>query len=66
MTDEQDLKDVSRELPALDVDPEAAARIAKAARRGRPRRRMIEVIAVALLVAGILAWAIYKVHEALQ
>ena len=66
MTDEQDLKDVSRELPALDVDPEAAARIRNAARRGRPSRRVVEVIAVALLVAGILAWAAFKVLEALR
>jgi hypothetical protein len=66
MTDENDLRDVSRELAALDVDAEAAARIAKAARRGRPKRRVIEVIGVALVVAGILAWAVYKVLEALR
>lgn len=66
MTDEHDLQEISRELPALDVDPDAAARIASAARRGRPLRRVIEVIAVALLTAGILAWAAYKVFEALR
>ena len=65
-SDEDALKDVSRELPALDVDPEAAARIAKAARRGRPVRRVVEVIAVALLATGILVWAVYKVLEALR
>jgi len=66
MTDENDLKEISRELPALDVDPEAAARIASAARRGRPLWRVIEVVAVALLAAGILVWAAIKVLEALR
>ena len=66
MTDESDLKEISRELPALDVDPEAAARIASAARRGRPLWRVIEVVAVAMLAAGILVWAAIKVLEALR
>jgi hypothetical protein len=66
MTDENDLKEISRELLALDVDPEAAARIASAARRGRPILRVIEVVAVALLAAGILVWAAIKVLEALR
>ncbi len=64
--DELRLREVSRELPALDVDPGAAARIARAARRGRPLRRTIEVVLVALVAGGFLAWAVYKVLEALR
>lgn len=68
MTDDDELRlrEVSRELPALDVDPDAAARIASAARRGRPVRRTIEVVLVVLVAAGFLAWAVYKVLEALR
>jgi hypothetical protein len=66
MTDEDDMREVSRELPALDVDPDAAARIASAARRGRPLRRTIEVVLVVLVAAGFLAWAVMKVLEALR
>ena len=64
--DELRLRDVSRELPALDVDPAAADRIARTARRGRPIRRMIEVVLVALVATGLFAWAVYKVLEALR
>jgi hypothetical protein len=66
MTDEDDLRDVSRDLPAIDLDPAAAERIARTARRGPPVRRMIEVIVVAALVAGTLIWTVMKVLEALR
>lgn len=66
MTDEDDLRDVSRDLPAIDLDPAAAERIARAARRGPPVRRVIEIIAVAALVAGTLIWTVIKVLEALR
>jgi hypothetical protein len=71
MTDPNDdelaaLRDVSRDLPALDVDPAAADRIARAARGGRPLRRVIEVAVVAMLAASLLGWAVYKVLELLR
>jgi hypothetical protein len=67
MTDDTDrLRELGRELPALDLDPDAAARIARAARRGPPRRRFIEPVLVALFAASFLAWALYKVCEAFR
>jgi hypothetical protein len=60
-----DLRDVSRDLPAIDLDPAAAERIARAARRGRPIRRVIELVLVAALVTGTLVWTVMKVLEAL-
>ncbi|HEY1558102.1 MAG TPA: hypothetical protein VGF94_24900 [Kofleriaceae bacterium] len=62
--DARELREVSRDLPALDVDAEAAARIARAARRGRPRHRVVEAVLVAVLVTGFLAWALYMVWAA--
>ena len=64
--DELGLRDISRELPALDVDPGAAERIARTARRGRPLRRTIEVVLVVLVATGFLAWTVYKILEALR
>ncbi|HEX4455784.1 MAG TPA: hypothetical protein VH143_33220 [Kofleriaceae bacterium] len=64
--DEDDLRDVSRDLPAIDLDPAAAERIARTARRGPPLRRVIEVVLVGALVAGTLVWTVLKVLEALR
>jgi hypothetical protein len=64
MTDEDDLRNVSRDLPAIDLDPAAAERIARAARRGPPRRRVIELVIVAGLVTGTLIWTVMKLVEA--
>jgi hypothetical protein len=60
-----DLRDVSRDLPAIDLDPAAAERIARAARRGPPIRRVIELVLVTALVTGTLVWTVMKVLEAL-
>jgi hypothetical protein len=60
MTDEDDLRDVSRDLPAIDLDPAAAERIARAARRGPPLRRVIELVVVVALVTGTLIWTVMK------
>ena len=64
MTDEDDLRDVGRDLPAIDLDPAAAERIARAARRGPPLRRVIELVVVAALVTGTLVWTVMKLLEA--
>jgi hypothetical protein len=66
MTDEDDLRDVSRDLPAIDVDPAAAERIARAARRGPPVRRLIEVIVVAAVVGTTLVWTVMKLLDAFR
>ena len=71
MTDPKDdelaaLRDVSRDLPALDIDPAAAERIARAARRGRPLRRVIEIAIVALIAITGVAWTVYKVLDLLR
>jgi len=60
------LREVSRELPALDLDPRAAERIARIARRGPPVLRLVEAVLVALLASSLFAWALYKVYEALR
>ena len=73
MTDDDDaarLQQLAGGLPAVDVEPARAAQIAQVARRdvghGPPTRRIVEAIAVALLVSTTFAWAIYKVCEALR
>jgi hypothetical protein len=61
-----DLRDVSKDLPAIDLDPAAVERIARAARRGPPVRRLIELVLVAALVTGTLIWTVMKVLEAIS
>jgi hypothetical protein len=65
-SDDELLREISRELPAIDVDPAAAERIARVARRGSPVRRVVEVVAVTLFASSFFAWAVYKVFEALR
>ena len=60
MTDESDLRDVSRDLPAIDLDPATAERIVRVARRGPPLRRVVEILVVAALVVGTLIWVAMK------
>jgi hypothetical protein len=63
VTDDE-LEQISQQLPALDVDTSRAGRIAARARGdlGRPRRRpWLEPIAIGLFVAGFLAWALVRV-----
>lgn len=64
--DSEQLQALARGLPAADVDPATAARIAKAARRGTPLRRRVEVIAVALLVGTTAVWAAIEVWSAMH
>nr|HEX4319098.1 hypothetical protein [Kofleriaceae bacterium] len=58
-----DLDDLSERLAAIDVDPARAAKIAADGRadlaRGPRKRRYVEPIVVALLVASFLAWALW-------
>jgi hypothetical protein len=72
MTSEEDvtrLAEISRELPAIDVDATSAARIAMRARqdlgRGPSPRRYIEPAIAAIVTGGYLVWAVIKIVEAL-
>jgi hypothetical protein len=53
-------------LPAIDLDPAAAERIARTARRGPPVRRVIELVVVTGLVTGTLIWTVLKLLEAFR
>jgi hypothetical protein len=73
MTTEEDVKglgELSRELPAIDLDATTAERIARRARddvgKGPSPRRFVEPALAALIVLGYLVWVIIKVLEALQ
>lgn len=72
MTDQDDaawLTEISRELPALDLDATTAEQIARRARdqvgRGRSPLRFIEPALAALLVTAYLTWAVLKAIAAL-
>ena len=72
MTMEDDvakLAEISRELPAIDVDSISAARIALRVRpnvgRGLSPRRFIEPVLVTALVGSYLVWAVIKIASAL-
>ncbi|MBL0221047.1 MAG: hypothetical protein IPQ07_45170 [Myxococcales bacterium] len=72
MTTEDDvsrLAELSRELPAIDLDATSAERIARRARddvgKGPSPRRFIEPAIATLLVGGYLVWAIIKVLQLL-
>ncbi|TMQ04337.1 MAG: hypothetical protein E6J90_33595 [Deltaproteobacteria bacterium] len=72
MTDQDDaaeLTEISRELPALDLDATTTERIAHRARDQVGRRpsplRFVEPAIAALLVTGYLIWAVLKALEAL-
>lgn len=72
MTTEEDVQglgELSRELPAIDLDATTAERIARRARvdvgRGPSPRRFVEPTLAALIVLGYVAWAIVKILEAL-
>ncbi|HEX3474130.1 MAG TPA: hypothetical protein VHT91_03765 [Kofleriaceae bacterium] len=72
MTDQDDaarLTEISRELPALDLDATTAEQIARRARdqvgRGPSPLRFIEPAIAVLLVTGYLIWSVLKALEAL-
>jgi hypothetical protein len=68
-SDENQLHEISRELPAIDLDATTAERIARRARhdlgKGPPRRRLILPIIAALVALGYAAWGILKLIELL-
>jgi hypothetical protein len=68
--DVQRLGELSRELPAIDVDTITAERIARRARddvgKGPSPRRLVEPAVVSLIVLGYLVWVIVKILEALR
>lgn len=73
MTIEDDvtqLAQISRELPAIDVDSVSAERIALRARenigRRRSARRFVEPVLATVLVGSYLVWAVFKIVEALS
>jgi hypothetical protein len=63
------LAELSRELPAIDMDATSAARIAMRARqevgRGPSPRRFVEPALTAIVTGGYLVWAVLKIVEAL-
>ena len=63
------LAELSRELPAIDVDTSSAERIARRARqdvgRGPSWRRWIEPAIAASITGSYLVWAVLKILEAL-
>jgi hypothetical protein len=72
MTMEDDvakLAEISRELPAIDVDASSADRIALRVRenvgRGPSPRRFVEPVLASVLVGSYLVWAVLKIVEAL-
>lgn len=64
------LHEISRELPAIDVDGTCAERIAFRARqdvgRGPSIKRLIEPTITAIAIGSYAVWAILKVLEALR
>ncbi|MEP6863722.1 MAG: hypothetical protein ABJE66_24055 [Deltaproteobacteria bacterium] len=68
--DAMQLKELAGGLPAVDVDPASADRIAVRVRHdlghGPPKRRLIEAILVGILVACTFGWTLYKAYEALR
>lgn len=68
--DVQRLGELSRDLPAIDLDATTAERIARRARddvgKGESPRRFVEPTLAALIVLGYLVWVIVKVLEALR
>jgi hypothetical protein len=72
MTMEDDvakLAELSRELPAIDVDSTGAARIAMRTRqdvgRGPSARRFIEPAVATIVLGSYIVWALIKIAEAL-
>jgi hypothetical protein len=70
--DELDLRrltEISRELPAIDLDAQAAERIARRAGddlgKRPPVRRTLELALASVIVAVYLVWVIGKVLELL-
>lgn len=68
--DVQRLGELSRELPAIELDTTTAERIARRARddvgKGPSPRRFVEPAVVSLIVLGYLVWVIVKILEALR
>jgi hypothetical protein len=70
MTDDTTkLKDLVKDLPAVDVDTSSAERIAARVRRDvghpPPKSRLILPILVGLLVVITIVWALLRAFEAL-
>lgn len=72
MTMEDDvakLAEISRELPAIDIDSISAERIAIRVRqdvgRGPTLRRFVEPVLATVLVGSYLVWAVITIAEAL-
>jgi hypothetical protein len=71
-TDDDDLlrfAEISRELPAIDLDAQAAERIARVARgdlgKGPSPRRFVEPALAGIVVTAYLVWVILKALELL-
>lgn len=68
--DAKRLAELSKDLPSIDLDGEAAQRIAQRARlsvgRGLSSRRLVEPLLVALVAVSIVVWTAYKLYEILS
>jgi len=69
-SDEEQLVDLAKDLPAIDLDNTSAERIALRARqdvgKGPPPRRLVLPIVTVLAVVLILGWTILKLVEVLR
>ena len=71
MSDDADqLAQLGRELPRIDLDDQRAQRIAHRARgsvgRGRPLTRFVEPALVVLFETSVMMWVLVKVVEVLR
>jgi hypothetical protein len=68
--DDAQLADVGKQLPALDLDATTAEQMARRVRQDLGKKpspkRFLEPIAVAIVAASALGWAIYQLVERLS
>jgi hypothetical protein len=63
--DDNQLADLAKRLPSLDVDPSSAQRIVQIARRGPARIRLVLPIIVGIVSAITLVWALIHAYQTL-
>lgn len=68
--DARRLAELSKDLPSIDLDGEAAQRIARRARlsvgRGPSPTRLVEPLLVAVVAVSIVVWTAYMLYEILS
>ena len=67
--DAQELADLAKDLPVIDLDTTSAERMALRVRqdlgKGRPAGRLVLPIVAAIVVVVYLSWMIFKIVELL-